>query len=246
MIETRQLSKRFGKITAVAEVSLTARDGAITTLLGGNGSGKTTTLRMICGLNRPDSGTVHVDGLDLGSERLAVLARLGVLHDELGLYPRLTVREHLAFSAQLQGVRGAALTAAVTRTLQLLELEALAERRTLGFSHGQRMKVALGRALVHSPSNLILDEPTRGLDIFSVRRLRAILQRLRSQGVCILMSSHAMAEVTELSDQVIVIHAGRVLAAGAPAQLQASTASADLETAFVSLTGADAVQEVLP
>jgi sodium transport system ATP-binding protein len=245
MIETRQLRKRFGKITAVADVSFTARDGAITTLLGGNGSGKTTTLRMICGLNRPDSGTVTVDGLELGNQRLAVLARLGVLHDELGLYPRLTVREHLKFSAELQGVRAGAVGAAVTRALQLLELEELAERRTEGFSHGQRMKVALGRALVHSPSNLLLDEPTRGLDVFAVRRLRTILQRLRTEGVCILMSSHALAEVAELSDHVVVIHAGRVRAAGTPAQLQANTGSDDLESAFVALTEASGAQEVV-
>jgi sodium transport system ATP-binding protein len=200
---------------------------------------------MICGLNRPDGGTVHVDGLDLGRERLAVLARLGVLHDELGLYPRLTVREHLKFSAELQGLRAAAANAAVTRTLQLLDLEELAERRTEGFSHGQRMKVALGRALVHSPRNLLLDEPTRGLDVFAVRRLRTILQRLRTEGVCIVMSSHALAEVTELSDHVAVIHAGRVVTAGTPAQLQASTGSEDLESAFVALTEAHNAQEAV-
>jgi sodium transport system ATP-binding protein len=140
----------------------------------------------------------------LGRERLAILSRLGVLHDELGLYPRLTVREHLKFSAELQGVRAADIDLAVQRTLQLLEIEELAERRTQGFSHGERMKVALGRALVHAPRNLLLDEPARGLDVFAVRMLRAILQRLRTEGVCILMSSHALAEVAQRSESVLV------------------------------------------
>jgi sodium transport system ATP-binding protein len=245
MIEAKDLCKRFGRIAAVDHLTFTATDGAITTLLGGNGCGKTTTLRMICGLNRPDAGAVLVNGLEVGAHRVAALKTLGVLHDEFGLYARLTVREHLRFSAQLQGLSGRALHAAVERTVELLELGSLAERRTHGFSHGQRIKVALARALVHGPKNVILDEPTRGLDVFSVRMLRSILRRLRDEGACVLMSSHALAEVTELSDHVVVIDGGRVHAAGTPAALMANTGSENLEAAFVTLVTDRAGKEVL-
>src|SRR5690349_9093541 len=175
MIELTNLRKRFGKVEAVADLTFGAADGAITTLLGANGSGKTTTLRAIAGLVRPDAGTVRVDAIDVGADRAAALARTGVLHDEFGLYPRLTTREHLRFSAELNGLRGASRERAVDRTIDQLEIGDLADRRAKGFSHGQRMKVALARALVHSPRNLLLDEPTRGLDIFSVRLLRRVL-----------------------------------------------------------------------
>jgi sodium transport system ATP-binding protein len=235
MIEVTNLRKTFGRTTAVEDLTFTAADGAITTLLGGNGSGKTTTLRAIGGLVRPDTGAVRIDSTSVADDRVTALARLGVLHDEFGLYPRLTAREHLRFAAELHGLRGQARDAAVERTIALLELDDLAGRRTKGFSHGERMKVALARTLVQSPQNVILDEPTRGLDIFAVRLLRRVLQQLRTAGTCVLMSSHAMAEVMELSDHVVVIHAGRVRAAGAPATLVAETGADNLEGAFVTL-----------
>jgi len=244
MIETQGLQKTFGKVTAVADTTFAARDGAITTLLGSNGSGKTTTLRMIAGLIRPDAGRVHIDGQYVAADRVAALARTGVLHDEFGLYPRLTAREHLKFSAELNGLRGRSRDAAVDRTIALLEIGALAGRPTRGFSHGQRMKVALARALVHSPKNLILDEPTRGLDIFAIRLLRRVLQRLRSDGSCIVLSSHALAEVAELSDSVIVMDAGRVRAIGTPTELTAQTGTHSLEAAFVALVGEEAAAKV--
>jgi len=234
MIETIDLRKSFGRVPAVVNVGFSAADGTITTLLGGNGSGKTTTLRMICGLLRPDGGTVHVDSIAVASDRVAALGRLGVLHDEFGLYPRLTVREHLRFSAEMHGIEGRVGDVAVERALDLLELGSLADRRTKGFSHGERIKVALGRALVHSPRNVLLDEPTRGLDVFAMRMLRRILKRLRADGACVLLSSHALTEVAELSDRVVVIDAGRVRAIGAPAELVAQTRSVDLESAFVT------------
>ena len=239
MIEVTNLRKSFGKVAAAADVTFSAPDGAITTLLGGNGSGKTTTLRSIVGLLRPDSGTVRIDGIAVEADRVGALARTGVLHDEFGLYPRLTAREHLRFAAELHGLRGERRDDAVERTIDLLEMAELGGRPTKGFSHGQRMKVALARALVHSPHNLLLDEPTRGLDIFSVQLVRRVLQRLRASGTCVLMSSHAMAEVTELSDRVVVIDSGRVCAAGAPADLVARTATTDLEQAFVTLVEHD-------
>jgi sodium transport system ATP-binding protein len=235
MIEIEGLKKSFGAVKAVDGIAFTAADGAITTLLGGNGSGKTTTLRAICGLIRPDRGRIAIDRIDVGADRLGALARLGALHDEFGLYPRLTPREHLHYSGALQGMSGKALDLAVARAIELFEIGGLADRRTKGFSHGERMKVALARACVHGPQNLLLDEPTRGLDIFAIRMLRGILKRLRDEGTCILMSSHVMAEVTELSDQVVLISAGRLVAAGSVPDIKTQAGAPDLESSFVTL-----------
>jgi sodium transport system ATP-binding protein len=237
MIETQDLEKRFGKVQAVAGLTFSAEDGAITTILGGNGSGKTTTIRMIAGLIRPDRGAVRIDGVDVAADRAGALAKLGVLHDDLGLYPRLTPREHLVFSARLHGMSSRAANDAAAHAIDLLGLGDIASRQTKGFSHGQRMKVALARALVHRPKNLILDEPTRGLDVFAVRMLRELLKRLRADGVCIVMSNHALAEVMELSDQVVMIADGAVKASGPPAELMGRANARSLEDAFVAFAG---------
>lgn len=236
MINGHDLRKQFGAVKAVDGLSFAARDGAITTLLGGNGSGKTTTLRMIGGLITPASGRVEIDGADVRRQRGRALSRLGMLHDEFGLYPRLTVEEHVRFAAELQGLYGRKLSIAVARAIDELGLGDLRGRLAAGLSHGQRMKVALARTIVHRPRNLVLDEPTRGLDVFSVRVLRELLKRLRSEGACILMSSHAMGEVMELSDRLIVIDRGRLLAEGTPAEIIARAGTQDLEAAFVALT----------
>lgn len=240
MITGNNLRKAFGKVKAVDGLSFSAGDGAITTLLGGNGSGKTTTLRMIGSLIRPDAGSVMIDGADTVRERGKALSRLGMLHDDFGLYPRLTIVEHVRFSAQLHGLSGRTLSRAVDSAIGALSLDDIRNRFTAGLSHGQRMKTALARTIVHNPRNLVLDEPTRGLDVFSVRVLRDLLRRLRSEGVCILMSSHAMSEVMELSDRLIVIDQGRLLAEGTPAEIIAKGGGVDLETAFLRLTGAAA------
>jgi sodium transport system ATP-binding protein len=237
MIEVHDLAKRFGKVEAVAGLSFSANDGAITTILGGNGSGKTTTIRMIAGLIRPDRGAVRVDSVDVAADRSGALRRLGVLHDDLGLYPRLTAREHLVFSARLYGLSSRAAQEAAGRAIDLTGIAGIAGRQTRGFSHGQRMKVALARALVHRPKNLILDEPTRGLDVFAVRMLRGVLKRLRAEGVCIVMSNHVLAEVMELSDQVVMIADGKVKANGTPAELMTRTSTRSLEDAFVAFAG---------
>ena len=235
MIEVLELEKRFGKVVAVDGAAFTARDGAITTLLGANGSGKTTTLSTAMGLLKPDRGTVRVDGIDVRKDAKAARRRIGWFPDAFGLYPRLTAREHVRYFGRLHGMSGAELEQAIDRTLDELDMASIADRRTEGFSTGQRMKVALARAMVHSPRNLILDEPTRGLDIMSVRMLRATLRRLREEGRAILMSSHVMAEVEELSDHVVVISAGRVVGTGSPAELVRETGQPNLEEAFVSL-----------
>ena len=237
MINAIDLTKRFGKTVAVERAGFQAADGQITTLLGGNGSGKTTCLRMIAGAYRPDRGGVEIDGIDVRKRKIEALGRLGVLHEDFGLYPRLTVVEHVRFAGSLHGLSGRALATAVDGALEAIGLNELRNRRTEGMSHGERMKVALARTLVHEPRNIVLDEPTRGLDIFSVRALRDLLKRLRDHGACVLMSSHAMAEVMELSDRVIVIERGNVLADDVPRALVATTGAADLEGAFVALAG---------
>jgi sodium transport system ATP-binding protein len=237
MITGEGLHKRFGAVAAVDGFSFEAKDGTITTLLGGNGSGKTTTLRMIGGLVKPDEGSVGIDGVDVGRARVRALSRLGMLHDEFGLYPRLTVVEHIRFSGQLFGLSGRKLSAAVERAVEALGMHDIRNRFAAGLSHGQRMKTALARAIVYAPRNLVLDEPTRGLDVFSVRVLRTLLKRLRAEGVCILMSSHAMAEVMELSDRLIVIDKGRLVVEGTPQEVVARGGGGDLEAAFLKLTG---------
>jgi sodium transport system ATP-binding protein len=237
MIEVKALEKSFakGKVKAVDGAAFTAADGAITTLLGANGAGKTTTLSTALGLLKPDAGTIRVDGIDVAADPKAVRRRIGWFPDAFGLYPRLTAREQVRYFGQLHGMGGAELEAAIDRTLAELEMEKLADRRSEGFSTGERMKVALARSMVHSPQNLILDEPTRGLDIMSVRMLRATLRRLRDEGRAILMSSHVMAEVEELSDHVVVISAGRVVGSGTTEELVRSTGAPSLEEAFVAL-----------
>jgi sodium transport system ATP-binding protein len=235
MIEVQGLRKAFGAVRAVDGATFTAADGAITTLLGANGSGKTTTLSAAMGLLAPDSGAVLVDGAAVAADAKAARRRIGWFPDAFGLYPRLTAREHCRYFGQLHGMRGGALETAIDRVFAELDMAAIDARRTEGFSTGQRMKVALARAMVHSPRNLILDEPTRGLDIMSVRLLRETLRRRRAEGCCILMSSHVMAEVEDLSDKVVVISEGRVVGEGSPAELVARTGAPNLEEAFVAL-----------
>jgi sodium transport system ATP-binding protein len=235
MISVSDLAKRFGKVQAVDGASFTAPDGAITTLLGANGSGKTTTLNMLMGLLKPDRGAARIDGIAVEANAQEARRRTGWFPDSVGLYPRLTSREHMRYFGELHGMAGKPLEDAISGTIATLRMEDIADRRTEGFSTGQRMKVALARALVHSPANIILDEPTRGLDVISVRLLREILRQLRSEGRCILMSSHVMAEVQELSDHIVCIADGRVVAEGSPQALMAKADAPDLEEAFIRL-----------
>ncbi len=225
MIQVQDLAKSFAGRPVVKGLSFTAPDGAITGLLGANGAGKTTTLRMICGALQPDSGAVTVSQ---GS--------VGALLDHMGIYPRLTVRENLAYFGQLRGMQPGALGERIAQVLSVLGLESIADRRTAGFSQGERMKTALGRAILHSPRNLLLDEPTNGLDVPTVRSLRDFLRRLRDAGVCVVFSSHVLEEVRALCDQVVIVDGGRVVAEGSPAGLCRQTDSASLEDAFVKLT----------
>ena len=244
MIEVRGIARRFVQgrgrsarcVQAVAGMDWVAGDGCISGLLGPNGAGKTTLLRIVAGLLVPDAGQVRVDGIDVATQRRAALARIGVLSDARGLYPRLTARENIVYYGRLQGMSQAAAETRADSLAQTLQMLPLLERRTEGFSQGERMKTALARALVHDPHNIILDEPTNGLDVPSTRALREALRRLRDeQGKCIVFSTHLMQEVERLCDQVLVMAGGRAVARGTVAELCALTGHDDFERCFVQL-----------
>ena len=255
MIEVRQLAKQFAlprsalqalgwgraaprPVHAVRDVGFSAPDGRITGLLGPNGAGKTTTLRMLAGLIRPDAGHMAVDGIDVARRPREALARMGVLSDARGLYPRLSARENIVYFGRLQGMDADAAHARADVLARMLDMRALLERRTEGFSQGERMKTALARALVHDPANIVLDEPTNGLDVLATRALRDSLRWLRTPeggSKCIVFSTHIMQEVERLCDHVVVVAHGRVVAAGGVAALLAQTGERDFEEAFVKL-----------
>lgn len=238
MISVKGLRKTFGSIVAVDDVGFTAEGKMVTGLLGPNGAGKTTTLRMLYTLIDPDSGTAMIDGKDVAREPAAVRRLIGVLPDSRGLYPRLTTREHIRYFGHLHGLLGKELERRIDELVELLDIEDLIERRVEGFSQGERVKVALARAMVHDPPNVILDEPTNGLDVMSTRALREVIRRLEAQGRCVLFSSHVMQEVAALCGRIVVIDKGRVVADGTPEELLAQTGQDSLEDAFVAATGA--------
>jgi sodium transport system ATP-binding protein len=234
------LVKRFGKrgeIVAVDCASFSAADGAITGLLGPNGAGKTTLLRILATLISPDAGSATIDGLDVVRSRYRVRASVGVLSDARGLYGRLTARENVRYYGRLHGLTGAALDSRIDGLFAGLGLAELADRPAQGFSQGERLKVAIARALVHDPATLLLDEPTNGLDIMSVRGLRELLRGLRAAGKCILFSTHVMQEVSALCDTIVILGRGHVVARGTGAELLQRSGQATLEDAFVALLG---------
>ena len=240
MMQVDAVRKQFGAITAVDSVSFSVPDGAITGLLGPNGAGKTTTLRMLYALLQPDAGRVLVDGIDATAHPQEAQGRMGVLPDVSGLYPRLTAREHIAYFAELHGLSSRETEARADALITLLEMQAIADRRVAGFSHGERTKVALARALVHHPQNILLDEPTNGLDVMSTRAVRRLIRQMREEGRAVLFSSHVMQEVSALCDHIVVIAHGRVVATGSPDALREQTGHHNLEDAFVALVGLDA------
>ncbi|EIL87899.1 MULTISPECIES: ATP-binding cassette domain-containing protein [Rhodanobacter] len=239
MIEVSDLRKTFGTVKAVDGVSFIARDGEITGLLGPNGAGKTTTLRMLYTLMKPDSGQVKVDGIDAAVDPLGVRRLLGVLPDARGLYKRLTARENIEYFARLHDIEPARMRARSDVLVDALEMRDILDRRTEGFSQGQRVKTAIARALIHDPSNVILDEPTNGLDVMATRGLRQFMQALKAEGRCVLFSSHIMQEVAALCDRIVVIAHGRVVADETPDALRAQTGETNLEDAFVKIIGSE-------
>ena len=236
MITIEKLEKSFSGRPVVRGLSFEAHDGAITGLLGANGAGKTTTLRMICGVLKPESGRITIDHSTDAADSPQRQLQVGALLDHIGLYSRLTVRENLAYFGRLRGIPHQELGKRIDEVIAKLGLESIADRRTAGFSQGERMKTALGRAMLHSPKNLLLDEPTNGLDIPTVRSLRDLLKRLRDEGTCVVFSSHVLDEVRALCDRVVVISQGKIAAQGSTEELCSQTATASLEDAFVKLT----------
>ncbi|GAB3398285.1 ATP-binding cassette domain-containing protein [Massilia agilis] len=241
MIEVDEVRKQFGGVKALGGVSFTARDGQITALLGPNGAGKTTLLRTLVGLLRRDHGTILIDGVDPERDPLKVRNNIGFLTDQFGLYERLSTREYLAYFGELNGMGGRALDSRIDAVSEMLSMDDIIDRRCKGFSQGQRIKVALARTLLHRPRHLLLDEPSRGLDVMSTRALRHALSALRAEGCCVLMATHVMQEVTHLCDDVIVIAKGHTVAQGSPGELCRRTGIANLEDAFVSLVGEEGI-----
>jgi len=238
MIEARGLAKRFGPLAALKHVTFRAENGRITGLLGPNGAGKSTTLRILSTVLRPSEGEALIDGLSVAADPLEARRRIGVLPHGAGIYPHLTARENVLYFAELYGLERGECRRRSQELLELLGMEAFADRPAKGFSQGERLKTALARALVHRPRNVLLDEPTSGLDVPSVRSLRALLDRLRIEGCCVLFSSHVMHEVAALCDDIVVIADGAVVASGTPAEIRARTGHGELEDAFVELTRA--------
>ncbi len=239
MIRLEGVSKSFGAIRALQGISFDVPDAQITGLLGPNGAGKTTALRIVYGVLRPDSGIASVDGIDLASDRIAAQRHLGVFPHAQGLYARLTAREHIHYFGRMHGLTGDAVRRRADELVAALGMEDIADRRTEGFSQGQRVKVALARSLVHDPRNVVLDEPTNGLDVAATRQVRTLLRQLREQGRCILFSSHVMQEVSALCDRVVVIARGAVVADGTPDDLRRQTGRESLEDAFVAAIGSE-------
>lgn len=239
MIKVTDLYKKIGSVQALNGLSFHAENGTITGLLGPNGAGKTTCLRTIFGLLKADQGTAEIDGFNVVTHSDAAKQQLGLFPDPFGLYERLTPREYVQFFAELNGMTASAAKHATQDVLQLLKMDDIADRRCQGFSQGQRMKTALAQAIVHKPTNIVLDEPTRGLDVMSTRVLRDLLLMLKQQGHCVLFSSHVMQEVAALCDQVVVMAQGRVVAQGSPAELCQRTGKSSLEDAFICLIGTD-------
>ncbi len=243
MIVAENLHKAFqtktGLIQAVQNVGFHADDGQITGLLGPNGAGKTTTMRMLYTLMTPDQGRVLVDGLDAAKDAVAVRRRLGVLPDARGVYKRLTARENIAYFGQLHGMNAADIRERTKVLSKALDMEDILDRQTDGFSQGQRTKTAIARALVHDPRNVILDEPTNGLDVMTTRALRGFLRGLRDEGRCVIFSSHIMQEVAALCDRIVIIAKGTAMAAGTADELRAQTGESNLEDAFVKAIGSE-------
>jgi len=240
MIVVEGLQKRFGTVQALHDVTFTALDGRITGLLGHNGAGKSTTLRILSTVIRADAGRALVDDCDCAAASLQVRRSLGVLPHSSGLYAHLTGRENIEYYGRLHGLRGTALDEATQSLIDRLALGGVADRRAKGYSQGERLKVSLARTLIHKPKTVILDEPTNGLDVNAVRMLRELIRELRAMGCCVLFSSHVMQEVAALCDDIVIIARGRVVVRGVPQEILAQTGTTDLEEAFVRAAGGEA------
>jgi len=241
MIETQQLRKTFnkGKVVAVDDVTFQAMDGQITGLLGPNGAGKTTTMRMLYTLLEPDSGQMRIDGVDPQADPIRIKRALGVVPDSRGLYDRLTARENIRYYGKLQGLAEDTISQRIDHFSDVLDMGSFIDRKTDGFSQGQRVKVAITRALIHDPRTVLLDEPSNGLDVMTTRALRLFLEQLKREGRCVVLSTHIMQEVAALCDRIVIIAKGRVAAQGTAGELLEQSGQTNLEDAFVHLIGSD-------
>ena len=239
MIEVQNLKKYFKNVKAVDDISFVAEDGKITGLLGPNGAGKSTTLKMLYTVLEPDSGTALIDGFDSHKESMTVQSSIGVLTHNAGIYERLTARENIRYFGELHSISGDKLNKRINELVEVLDMEKFIDRRCKGFSQGQKTKVALARALVHKPKNILLDEPTNGLDVMATRGLREVIQRLKEAGHCVLLSSHIMQEVAALCDEIVIIANGKVVSNGSPDAIRQLTNEDNLEDAFVKAIGSE-------
>ena len=239
MIEVKNLKKSFGEVKAVNGVSFKAGDGEITGLLGPNGAGKTTTLRMLYSLLPPDEGEIRIDGMNPENDAMEIKRTLGVVPDSRGLYTRLTARENIAYFGELHGMSKQAIEGRIEELTRTLSMQDFIDRRTEGFSQGQRVKVAIARAMVHEPQTVLMDEPSNGLDVMSTRALREYILGLKSHGHCIVLSTHIMQEVAALCDRIVIIAKGEVAADGGADELLARSGCNTLEDAFVQLIGSE-------
>ncbi|PWQ93427.1 ATP-binding cassette domain-containing protein [Leucothrix arctica] len=239
MIEVHNLKKHFKAVKAVDDISFVAEDGKITGLLGPNGAGKSTTLKMLYTVLEPDSGKALIDGFDSHKESMTVQSSIGVLTHNAGIYERLTARENICYFGELHGLTGEHLNNRINELVDVLDMEKFIDRRCKGFSQGQKTKVALARALVHKPKNVLLDEPTNGLDVMATRGLREVILRLKEAGHCVLLSSHIMQEVAFLCDEIVIIANGKVVANGSPDDIRNLSNEDNLEDAFVKAIGSE-------
>jgi sodium transport system ATP-binding protein len=239
MIKVSNLYKSFGKVKAVRGISFEVRDGEITGLLGPNGAGKTTTLRMLYSLLPPDEGEIRIDGLDPTRDAMAIKRTLGVVPDSRGLYTRMSARENIAYYGKLHGMSKAAISSGIDELVETLDMGDFIDRRTEGFSQGQRVKVAIARAMIHKPQTVLLDEPSNGLDVMSTRALRRYILNLKNAGHSVILSTHIMQEVAALCDRIIIIANGQIAADGTAEELLQQSGCESLEDAFVSLIGSE-------
>ncbi len=239
MIELQNLTKRYGKFTAVDAISLTIPRGELYGLLGPNGAGKTTTMRMLAGILRPTAGRALIAGVDIGADPIAAKQRLGFIPDRPFVYDKLTGGEFLRFVAGLYGQGGPLLGRRIDELLELFELLPWRDELTESFSHGMRQKLIIASALLHRPEVIVVDEPMVGLDPKSARLLKDLLREFVNRGGTVLMSTHTLEIAEAMCDRIAIVHSGRIAAAGTMEELRAQTASGDasLEELFLKLTG---------
>jgi len=235
MIRFERLTKRYGPLTAVSDLSLEVHAGEVYALLGPNGAGKTTALRCLASLLTPTTGTTWVDGICTQEAPIGVRRRLAFLAASMGLYERLSGTELITYFGQLHGLDGPRLNERVEAMIDLLGIEDFRDRLCGRLSTGQRQRISLARALVQDPPALILDEPTIGLDVLSGQTIYEFIDRERARGKAILFSTHQMDEVDLLADRVGVLRGGELVAEGSPASVVADTGEANLARAFLSL-----------